>query len=156
MTTSLDGVSFVKASSTLLLSFDSGCSRETLDPGLPDQMIATPSVITPVEGIILEHISTGGGATPRQTLGLGLLDQTMATCGVVLPAGASFLEQSLDSGGSQGERRVPPASMTMGFGGVVLWKLDGGCMLCCVRREEEPFGDVVASMASLVRDFTSV
>jgi hypothetical protein len=28
----------------------------------------------------------------------------------------------------------PPASTTVGFGNVVPWKLDGGCMLCCVRR----------------------
>jgi hypothetical protein len=61
---------------------------ETLDPGLPDQMMAAPGVITPIEGIILEHISTVSGATLRQTPGLGLLDRTMATCGTVLPAGA--------------------------------------------------------------------
>jgi hypothetical protein len=50
----------------------------------------------------------------------------------------------------------PPALMMVGFGGVVTWKLDGGCMLCCVCREEEPSSTMVASMASLVRGFTSV
>jgi hypothetical protein len=50
----------------------------------------------------------------------------------------------------------PPASTMVGFGGVVSWKLDGGCVLCCVRREEEPSGAVVLSMASLMRGFTSV
>jgi hypothetical protein len=44
----------------------------------------------------------------------------------------------------------------VGFGSVVPWKLDGGCMFCCMRREEEPFGAVVASMANLVRGFASV
>jgi hypothetical protein len=50
----------------------------------------------------------------------------------------------------------PPASTMVDFGGVVPWKLDGGCMLCCVHREEEPFSAVVASMESLVRGFASV
>jgi hypothetical protein len=50
----------------------------------------------------------------------------------------------------------PPASTTVGFGGVVPWKLDGGCVLCCMRREEEPSGVMVTSMISLVRGFTSV
>jgi hypothetical protein len=39
-------------------------SGETLDPGLLDRMVAAPAVVTPLEGIILEHMSTGGGATP--------------------------------------------------------------------------------------------
>jgi hypothetical protein len=40
----------------------------------------------------------------------------------------------------------------VGFGDVVSWKLNGGC----VRKEEEPSGAMVASMASLVRGFTSI
>jgi hypothetical protein len=56
----------------------------------------------------------------------------------------------------RGSGMSPPASTTVGFGGVVSWKLDGGCVLCCVRREEEPSVTVVASMISLVRGFTSV
>jgi hypothetical protein len=50
----------------------------------------------------------------------------------------------------------PPASTMVGFGGVVPWKLNGGCVLCCVRRKEKPSGAMVASMISLVRGFTSV
>jgi hypothetical protein len=50
----------------------------------------------------------------------------------------------------------PPTSTMVGFSGVVPWKLDGGCVLCCVRREEEPLGVVVASIESLVRGFASV
>jgi hypothetical protein len=50
----------------------------------------------------------------------------------------------------------PPASTTVGFGSVVPWKLDGGCVLCCVRREEEPSGVMVASMESLVRGFAGL
>jgi hypothetical protein len=46
--------------------------------------------------------------------------------------------------------------MMVGFGGVVSWKLDGGCVLFYVRMKEEPAGVMVASMASLVRDFASV
>jgi hypothetical protein len=104
-----------EALSTLLSLFDSAAPGETLDPGLPDRMMAAPSVVTPLEGIILEHMSTGGGATLGETPDRGLLDRTMATRGVVLPTGASFLEQSLDSGGSQGERRVPSRINDGGF-----------------------------------------
>jgi hypothetical protein len=43
--------------------------------------------------------------------------------------------------------------MPVGFGGVVLWKLDGGCVLCCMRKEEEPSGVMVTSMVSLVTFF---
>jgi hypothetical protein len=50
----------------------------------------------------------------------------------------------------------PPASTMVGFGSVVPRKLDGGCVLFCVRREDEPSSIVVASMASLVRGFASV
>jgi hypothetical protein len=46
--------------------------------------------------------------------------------------------------------------MTVGIGGVVSWKLDGGCELCCVRRKEEPSGTVVASVTGLVRVFALV
>jgi hypothetical protein len=38
----------------------------------------------------------------------------------------------------------PPTSTMVGFGGVVPWKLERGCMLCCVRMEEEPPGAMVA------------
>jgi hypothetical protein len=48
--------------------------------------MAMPDVFTPLEGIILEHMSTGGGATPGETPDLSLLDQTMVTRGAVLPA----------------------------------------------------------------------
>jgi hypothetical protein len=50
----------------------------------------------------------------------------------------------------------PPALMAVGLGGMVPRKLDEGCVLCCMRREEETSGAMVASMASLVRGFTSV
>jgi hypothetical protein len=46
--------------------------------------------------------------------------------------------------------------MMVGIGGVVSWKLDEGCVLCCVRRKEEPSGTVVASVTGLVRGFASV
>jgi hypothetical protein len=50
-------------------------------------MMAAPSVVTRLEAIILEHMSTRDGATLGETLDLGLLDRTMATHGVVLFAG---------------------------------------------------------------------
>jgi hypothetical protein len=46
--------------------------------------------------------------------------------------------------------------MAVGLGGIVPRKLNEGCVLCCMRREEETIGATVASMASLVRVFTSV
>jgi hypothetical protein len=49
-----------------------------------------------------------------------------------------------------------PASTMQGLGGMAPQRLDGGCVLCCVRREQELSGVVVASMASLVKVFTSV
>jgi hypothetical protein len=51
MTASANVVSFMKASSMVLSSFDSDCTGETLDPELPDRMMAAPGVVTPV-GII--------------------------------------------------------------------------------------------------------
>jgi hypothetical protein len=48
--------------------------------------MAALGVVTPFEGIILEHMSTIGGATLGETPDLGLLDRTMATRGAVLPA----------------------------------------------------------------------
>jgi hypothetical protein len=54
--------------------------------------MAEPNIVTPLEGIILEHMSTGGGSTPGETPDLGLLDQTMATRDAVLPAGGIVLE----------------------------------------------------------------
>jgi hypothetical protein len=58
---------------------------KTLDPGLSGQMMAASSVVTPLEGIILEQKSTRDGATPGKTPDLGLLDWMMATCGAILP-----------------------------------------------------------------------
>jgi hypothetical protein len=49
--------------------------------------MAAPDVVTPLDGIILEHMSTGGGITLGETSDLGLVDQTMATDGAALPAG---------------------------------------------------------------------
>jgi hypothetical protein len=40
-----------------------------------------------------------------------------------------------------------PASMMMGLCGVVLWSLDGGCMLRCTRRQDAPSSAMVASSA---------
>jgi hypothetical protein len=51
MTASSDVVSFMKASSMVLASFDLDCSGETLDPGLSDRMMAASGIVTPV-GII--------------------------------------------------------------------------------------------------------
>jgi hypothetical protein len=78
-------------------------------------MMAAPNIVTPLEGIILEHMSTGGGATPGETTDLGLLDRIMATRDAVLPVEGIILEQSLDSGGSQRGSGVT----TVGFGGMV-------------------------------------
>jgi hypothetical protein len=47
-------------------------------------MMAAPDAVTPLEGIILEHMSTGGGATPRETPDL---DRTMAARVVDVPVG---------------------------------------------------------------------
>jgi hypothetical protein len=71
----------------LLSSFDSGCcggNPRSRDPRSND---GDARRLAPLEGIILEHMSTGGGATPRETLNLGLLGRTMPTCGAILPAG---------------------------------------------------------------------
>jgi hypothetical protein len=38
----------------------------------------------------------------------------------------------------------------------VLWSLDGGCVLRCVRRVEAPSSAVVALMVGSVRSFASV
>jgi hypothetical protein len=80
-------------------------------------MMAAPDVVTPLEGIILEHMSTGGGATPRETPDL---DQMMATRGVDVPAGGivfgvvNWMVVVLRGSGVS-----PPAWTTVGFGGVV-------------------------------------
>jgi hypothetical protein len=50
-------------------------------------MMAAPSIVTPLEGIILEYMSTGGGATPGDTPDLGFQDRMMATHDAALPAG---------------------------------------------------------------------
>jgi hypothetical protein len=50
--------------------------------------MATSGFVTPLEGIILEHMSAEGGATPGETSDMGdLLDRTMATRDAVLPVG---------------------------------------------------------------------
>jgi hypothetical protein len=49
--------------------------------------MAAPGVVTPLEGIILEHMSTGGGATLGEIPDLGLLDRTIATRSAAIPAG---------------------------------------------------------------------
>jgi hypothetical protein len=49
-------------------------------------MMVALGIVSPLEGIILEHMSTGGGATLEETP-LGLLDRTMATLGAALPIG---------------------------------------------------------------------
>jgi hypothetical protein len=49
-----------------------------------------------------------------------------------------------------------PASKAVGPGSVVPHELGGGCVLCCVRREEELSDIVVASMASQVTSFALV
>jgi hypothetical protein len=50
----------------------------------------------------------------------------------------------------------PPASTMVGLSSMVLLKLDGGCVLCYVRREVESSDVVVVSMSSLVRGVTLV
>jgi hypothetical protein len=89
--------------------------------------MAAPNIVTPLEGIILEHMSTGGGATRGETPDLGLLDQTMAMRNAVLPAGGIVLEQSLDSGGSQGEWCVPSHVCIEN-------SIEGACCVACAGR----------------------
>jgi hypothetical protein len=45
-------ITFMKASSMVLSSFDSGCSERKPRSGLPGRMMAAPDVVTLLEGII--------------------------------------------------------------------------------------------------------
>jgi hypothetical protein len=77
----------MKASSMLLSSFDSGCSGGNPRSGDPGSNDGDARRLAPLEGIILELMSTGCGAMPRETSDLGLLGRTMPTCGAILPVG---------------------------------------------------------------------
>jgi hypothetical protein len=71
----------------LLSSFDSGCTRGNPRSGDLGSNDGGARRLAPLEGIILEHVSTGGGATLGETPDPGLLGRTMTTCGAILPAG---------------------------------------------------------------------
>jgi hypothetical protein len=82
---SLDVVSFMKASSMVLSSFDSDCSRGNPRSGASRSNDGGARRRYPC-GHFLEQTSAGDGVAPGETPDLGLPDWTMATHDAALPA----------------------------------------------------------------------
>jgi hypothetical protein len=141
MTSSSDDVSFVKASSTLLSSFVSGCSRGNPRSGAPGSKNGSARCCYPYRGLHFgAHVDwrwcySGGNPRSRSPRSENGDARHRSPCW-----GHHFWSSHWIVVVLRGSSVSPPTSTMVGFGGVVSWKLDRGCVLCCVRREEEPFG----------------
>jgi hypothetical protein len=87
MTASSDVVSFMKASSMVLSSFDSDYSGGNPRSGASGLNDGGARRRYPLWASVLEQTSAGDGVAPGETPDLGLPDRMMATHDAALPAG---------------------------------------------------------------------